>query len=284
MLFLVHLVSPHPVIRRLPNLYKITRSLLITLTAPSPFSHSQPVVNQKQWGTMLWRTLRKPNPAVLPCQLFIGQVSKTKSGFSSELNKPVPAESEWQKSQVSQEVRFDVLCPTSPEPVYLLRLPPVLNPVIIYSIIRMLSLTKRGRALTAVSLIHIDKDMAIVEYDSDGNISNYNDNVSIKIWSKKISSKILDPDLATDHSLIFRQHVQASTVSQRSHIRPRAKDLIAYVKAQKALEEAGNDKVSSWNSPIVSLWAFILIACPLSSPGYLDYNQGTLASKCCRIR
>lgn len=45
----------------------------------------------------------------------------------------------------------------------------------------MLSLTKRGRALTAVSLIHIDKDMAIVEYDSDGNISNYNDNVSIKI-------------------------------------------------------------------------------------------------------
>lgn len=133
---------------------------------------------------MQWLTLRKPNPPVLPFQLFNGPVSKTKSGFSSELNKPVPAPSEWQKSPVSQEVRFDVLYPTSPEPAYPLHLALVLNHVMFYSIIHMFNLTNRSRALTAVSLIHIDKDMAIVEYDSDGNISNYDDNVSIEL--KKI--------------------------------------------------------------------------------------------------
>ena len=95
----------------------------------------------------------------------------------------MPAPSEWQKSPVSQEARFDVLYPTSPEPAYPLHLTLVLNHVMFYSIIHMFNLTNRSCALTAVLLIHIDKDMAVVEYDSDGNISNYDDNVSIKLRS-----------------------------------------------------------------------------------------------------
>ncbi|KAI8581629.1 hypothetical protein K450DRAFT_232217 [Umbelopsis ramanniana AG] len=73
--------------------------------------------------------------------------------------------------------------------------------------------SRTGIPSTSSSRSHPYKDMAIVEYDSDGKVTNYDDN--------------------------------ASTVSQRSYIRPRAKDLIAYVKAQRALEEAGNSKTTT---------------------------------------
>ncbi|KAG2187072.1 hypothetical protein INT44_003300 [Umbelopsis vinacea] len=74
--------------------------------------------------------------------------------------------------------------------------------------------SRTGIPSTSSPRSHQYKDMAIVEYDSDGNVTNYDDN--------------------------------ASTVSsQRLRIQPRAKDLIAYVKAQKALEEAENNKAKT---------------------------------------